>query len=187
MPAFQNFTADQMSLVTPPNSNGWNIPLTLRFWLNFLLPLHRHCIQHRRPKELCSGSICDEKFVADRGSMIIYHLCLGLVNVTVNCCIWNELMFQKARKDDLMGLNFTVLTIQGIVSVNGYFFKSLTNILVLYSLWVLIVPNVLFLLFLAFRNFFFFKFIQKHILMQFSPWKRTLEPTYNTGKTLQKN
>ena len=21
--------------------------------------------------------------------------CLGLVNVTVNCCIWNELMFKK--------------------------------------------------------------------------------------------
>ncbi len=29
MPAFQNFTADQMSLVTPPNSNGWNIPLRI--------------------------------------------------------------------------------------------------------------------------------------------------------------
>ncbi len=27
MPAFQNFTADRMSLVTPNNSNGWNIPL----------------------------------------------------------------------------------------------------------------------------------------------------------------
>jgi hypothetical protein len=26
-PAYQNFTADRMSLVTPPNSNGWNIPL----------------------------------------------------------------------------------------------------------------------------------------------------------------
>ncbi len=27
MPAIQNFTADRMSLVTPPNSNGWTIPL----------------------------------------------------------------------------------------------------------------------------------------------------------------
>ncbi len=29
-PALQNFTADEMSLVvvTPPNSNGWNIPLS---------------------------------------------------------------------------------------------------------------------------------------------------------------
>ncbi len=30
MPALQNFTADRMSLVTPPSSNGWNIPLTCR-------------------------------------------------------------------------------------------------------------------------------------------------------------
>ncbi len=27
LPALQNFTADRMSLVTPPNSNGWTIPL----------------------------------------------------------------------------------------------------------------------------------------------------------------
>ncbi len=31
MPAFQNFTADRMSLVTPPSSNGWNIPLNLSY------------------------------------------------------------------------------------------------------------------------------------------------------------
>jgi hypothetical protein len=29
LPAFQNFTADRMHLVTPPNSNGWNIPLNI--------------------------------------------------------------------------------------------------------------------------------------------------------------
>jgi hypothetical protein len=29
LPAIQNFTADRMSLVTPPNSNGWTIPLML--------------------------------------------------------------------------------------------------------------------------------------------------------------
>jgi hypothetical protein len=28
LPAMQNFTADRMSLVTPPNSNGWTIPLS---------------------------------------------------------------------------------------------------------------------------------------------------------------
>jgi hypothetical protein len=28
LPAIQNFTADRMSLVTPPNSNGWTIPLS---------------------------------------------------------------------------------------------------------------------------------------------------------------
>ncbi len=38
LPAFQNFTADRMSLVTPPNSNGWNIPLNLGDRLRFLGP-----------------------------------------------------------------------------------------------------------------------------------------------------
>ena len=28
------------------------------------------------------------------GILIIHH-CAGVVNVTVNCCIWNDLMFQK--------------------------------------------------------------------------------------------
>ncbi len=36
MPAFQNFTADRMSLVTPPNSNGWNIPLKSHLHLFFV-------------------------------------------------------------------------------------------------------------------------------------------------------
>ncbi len=27
LPAIQNFTGDRMNLVTPPNSNGWTIPL----------------------------------------------------------------------------------------------------------------------------------------------------------------
>ncbi len=31
LPAIQNFTADRMSLVTPPNSNGWTIPLSTLF------------------------------------------------------------------------------------------------------------------------------------------------------------
>ncbi len=67
-----------------------------------------------RIKELCSGSCClaniilccSKQICCYRGSMIIYLLCLGLVNVTVNCCIWNELMFQKAWKDDIMEFNF---------------------------------------------------------------------------------
>jgi hypothetical protein len=29
LPAIQNFTAYRMSLVMPPNSNGWTIPLTI--------------------------------------------------------------------------------------------------------------------------------------------------------------
>ncbi len=35
MPAIQNFTADRMSLVTPPNSNGWTIPLNM---INMMKP-----------------------------------------------------------------------------------------------------------------------------------------------------
>ena len=27
--------------------------------------------------------------------LVLLHLCQGLVNITVNCCIWNELMFKK--------------------------------------------------------------------------------------------
>ncbi len=39
MPAFQNFTADRMSPVTPPNSNGWNIPLTIQHFALYTSPI----------------------------------------------------------------------------------------------------------------------------------------------------
>jgi hypothetical protein len=35
LPAIQNFTADRMSLVTPPNSNGWTIPLRNVMYVRF--------------------------------------------------------------------------------------------------------------------------------------------------------
>jgi hypothetical protein len=40
---YQNLTADRMRLVTPPNSNGWTIPLSksqVFFILSSFLPMH---------------------------------------------------------------------------------------------------------------------------------------------------
>ncbi len=50
MPALKNFTVDRMSLVTPPNSNGWNIPLRSLFRVAFAhRPLFRVAFAHRTP------------------------------------------------------------------------------------------------------------------------------------------
>jgi hypothetical protein len=43
LPAIQNFTADRMSLVTPPNSNGWTIPLKVHRLVTFVGSAFEFC------------------------------------------------------------------------------------------------------------------------------------------------